>query len=307
MTRPCPIPAYPEAVPLTLEMRRFLHPLLKKLPCGVSEFSFANLFLFRANHNYRVTRLPDARYAFLGEDPRGPFFMLPFDLPAPDILAGLFAKHGFMKCVPEPLVLKLETLGYAVAEDRDNFDYLYSRHDLAHLPGRKFHKKKNLIRAFEASYTYEGFPLMETDVPDALQVLEDWRAGRDQDDDYAAAKEALLHMEALQLCGGIYRVDGKPAAYTLGEENALGKSFIIHFEKAAPGYKGLYQFLNQCFAKILPEKYETINREQDLGDEGLRKAKLSYQPVGFVKKYRATVPAAPAQPATRSSLLVDGR
>ena len=64
-------------------------------------------------------------------------------------------------------------------------------------------------------------------------------------------------------------------------------SYAIHFEKAAPDYKGLYQFINQSFASVLPESYNIINREQDLGIAGLRKAKLSYQPTGFVKKYRA--------------------
>ena len=96
-------------------------------------------------------------------------------------------------------------------------------------------------------------------------------------------------MEELQLCGGIYYVDGQPVAYSLGEELARGKSFVIHFEKAVSEYKGLWQFVNQAFASILPDKYETVNREQDLGNEGLRKAKLSYKPVGFVKKYRATL------------------
>ena len=67
-----------------------------------------------------------------------------------------------------------------------------------------------------------------------------------------------------------------------------GRSFAIHFEKAVSGYKGVWQFVNQAFASILPEKYETVNREQDLGDEGLRAAKLSYKPAGFVMKYRAT-------------------
>ncbi len=291
MTRPCPVPTYPEAVPLSLDLRRFLHPMFKKLHCGISEFTFANLYLFRKKHHYRITRAEGAHYALLGEGAKGPFFMLPFDLPSHELLKTLFERHGTMRCVPEPLVIKLEALGYRVLEDRDNFDYLYSRHDLAHLPGRKFHKKKNLIRAFESSYAYEGQPLLEENLPDALQILDAWRAGREDDGDYLAAKEALENMEKLQLCGGLYRVDGRPAAYTLGEENALGKSFLIHFEKAVPGYKGLYQFVNQCFARILPDKYETINREQDLGDEGLRKAKLSYQPVGFVKKYVATLPA----------------
>jgi len=105
------------------------------------------------------------------------------------------------------------------------------------------------------------------------------------------AKEALERMDELQLCGGIYYVDGKPAAYILGEEIAEGKTFVIHFEKAVGEYKGLYQFINQSFAAILPEKYTYINREQDLGDEGLRQAKLTYRPVGFIKKYRAALNA----------------
>ena len=104
-----------------------------------------------------------------------------------------------------------------------------------------------------------------------------------------AATEALNHMDELQLCGGIYYVDSQPVAYTLGEELALGRTFVIHFEKAvdADRYKGLYQFINQAFAAILPDKYDTINREQDLGDPGLRQAKESYNPVAFIEKFHA--------------------
>ena len=96
-------------------------------------------------------------------------------------------------------------------------------------------------------------------------------------------------MWPLQLCGGIFYIDEKPVAYCLGEELALGTGFVIHFEKAVvePQFKGIYQFINQAFASILPEKYETLNREQDLGDPGLRQAKESYHPSGFVRKYRA--------------------
>ena len=103
-------------------------------------------------------------------------------------------------------------------------------------------------------------------------------------DEYVGEKKA----EALQLCGGIYYVEGRPVAYSLGEELSQGRSFVIHFEKAVQEYRGLWQFVNQAFASILPEQYETINREQDLGNEGLRTAKLSYRPVDFVKKYRVS-------------------
>ena len=84
----------------------------------------------------------------------------------------------------------------------------------------------------------------------------------------------------------MYYADGEPAGYALGEEIGDGKMFVIHFEKALTRFRGLYQFVNMSFAAILPQKYTYINREQDLGIEGLRKAKLSYQPAGFVKKYR---------------------
>jgi hypothetical protein len=96
-------------------------------------------------------------------------------------------------------------------------------------------------------------------------------------------------MWPLQLCGGIFYIDGRPVAYCLGEVLAQGKCFVIHFEKAVAveRYKGIYQYINQAFASILPEKYETVNREQDLGILSLRQAKESYNPLGFVKKYRA--------------------
>ena len=96
-------------------------------------------------------------------------------------------------------------------------------------------------------------------------------------------------MDELQLCGGVYYVNDEPVAYSLGLELARGRSFDIKFEKAVDPeiYKGIYQFVNQAFASILPESYEWINREQDLGIPGLRQAKESYRPVGFVRRWTA--------------------
>jgi uncharacterized protein len=282
------IPDYPLTTKLSLLMRPLLHPLLQQLPAGISEFTFANLYLFRDAHQYKISRLPDGLIILTGRDGDTPFFMSPFGLPAQDLLPELFTSFQRMKCVSEQQAGNLETMGFAVREDRDNFDYLYRREDLARLSGRKFSKKRNHIKAFINNYSYKGKPLIEEYIPDALAVLEQWRQGRDHPGDYAAAREALLKSEELQLCGGIYYVDGKPAAYSLGEELMRGTSFVIHFEKALSDYKGIWQFINQAFASILPDKYDTINREQDLGDEGMRSAKMSYRPVGFVKKFMAT-------------------
>ena len=279
--------SYPESTDISLALRPLLHPLFQQVCSGISEHTFANVYLFRATYNYRVSALPDGTVAILGQEKKQPFFMLPFALPKPALLKRLFQDLGMMKCVTAAQKEILEQQGYLVEEDRNNFDYLYLRHDLAELAGRQFHKKRNLIKAFVSSHDYTAKPLRQEHAAQAIQVLDTWQHDQPKDADYQAAMEAIMCMEELQLCGGIYFVDDTPVAYVLGEQLACGKSFVIHFEKAVPGYKGLYQFINQSFASILPESYETINREQDLGIAGLRKAKLSYNPTGFVEKYRA--------------------
>jgi uncharacterized protein len=285
------VPEYPLAAEISLTQRPLLHPLFQVLPEGISEFTFANIYLFRQGHNYRLSRLPDGRLVLLGCDGEQRFFMSPFGLPDKALLDSLMAEHSRMKCVSITQKPQLEALGYAVVADRDNFDYLYSRRELAELSGRKFMKKRNLIKAFVNNHHYEGRPLLDEYLGEALAILEQWQAEHDSLGDYHPAREALEKSEELQLCGGIYYADGEPAAYTLGEELACRSSFVIHFEKALNRYKGLYQFVNQSFAEIIGDPYDTLNREQDLGEEGLRHAKLSYRPVGFVEKYLAMPPA----------------
>jgi hypothetical protein len=285
------IPHYPDACDLTLDQRTTLHKCLHTLPNGISEFTFANLYLFRDYHHYKLTVLANNLMALTGQDKDAPFFLLPFGLPDAEDLSRLFTDHMTLKCVTESQKNALQALGYTVAEDRDNFDYLYRRSDLAELQGRKFSKKRNLIKAFINNYEYTGEPLLEEHIPEAVSILEQWRNEHGKEGDYFAAREALEKAWELQLCGGIYYVENHPVAYNLGEELANSTMFVIHFEKALQGYKGLAQFINQSFASILPDIYDTINREQDLGDEGLQQAKHSYQPSGFVKKYRAHIKA----------------
>ena len=299
---------YPNSSEITRQMRPTLHPLLAKLSEGISEFTFANIYLFRSSHQYRIARLQNSLFVITGSDKDKPFFMLPFGLPdrqrtedrgqradmgeapmPPNLLDEIFEKFGSMKCVSQPQSEILTQMGYCIAEDRDNFDYLYSRTDLEGLFGRQMHKKKNLLNAFMRTFDGVAKPLLDEYAGDAMNVLESWREARGDAGDYYACKDAIEHMYELQLCGGIYYIEDKPVGFTLGEENALGTSFVIHFEKAVDvdKYKGLYQFINHTFASFLPDKYATINREQDLGEPGLRRAKESYNPIGFVKKYRA--------------------
>ncbi|GBD94076.1 hypothetical protein BMS3Abin05_01673 [bacterium BMS3Abin05] len=277
---------YPKFSEISLDDRDVLHPLFQRLDEGISEFTFANIYLFRKNHHYKISRIRDDLYLITGHDNGEPFFILPFGLPEPEMLQKLFLEFHGMKIVSENQAKLLTRLGYSVKEDRDNFDYLYTRTDLAGLPGRKFSKKRNLVKLFVNNHNYRACPLFDSYREDALSILEKWCRDRDDIGDCDAAREALEKMQTLQLCGTIYYVDDQPVAFTLGEELVKETSYVIHFEKAVGNYKGLYQFINKAFASMLPECYKTINREQDLGNEGLRHAKMSYKPIGFIKKYR---------------------
>lgn len=284
------IPKYPDSAEISIDMRPLLHLKLQALADGVSEFTFANIYLFRRTHNYRISRLDNELLVITGRDNDVPFFMLPFGLPEESIIKELFNNHHIMKSASPQQAEILANMGYTAREDRENFDYLYSREDLANLTGRKFHKKKNLLKLFVRNNEYQAKPLLEEYRDDAFEILERWNAQHGGSNDFSAAKQALEKMWPLQLCGGIFYIDRQPAAYCLGEELALGESFVIHFEKAVLGEnsRGIYQYVNQAFASILPEKYKTVNREQDLGNPGLRQAKMSYNPVDFVRKYKVT-------------------
>jgi hypothetical protein len=205
------------------------------------------------------------------------------------VLEDLFRTHDFWKNIPPSVLLParegLERRGIEVAEDRNNFDYLYLRSDLADLAGKKYHKKRNLVNAFTAAFQVREEHLTEKLTGDALLVLEDWRENRGEDGDYGPAREALGLLGVLKLRGSIWYVKDRPIGWCLGESIARGRMFAIHFEKGLDEYKGIYQYMNQSFAASLPAYYSRLNREQDLGDEGLRQAKMTYRPSGFVEKY----------------------
>jgi len=282
------IAVYPEFSEVALEQRPVLDPRFRALPEGMSELTFANIYLFRRAHRYRVAQLEGDLAVITGEDAE-PFFILPFGLPQRQTLDELLDRYRTTKCSSSSQAEQLSAMGYRIWEDRDNFDYLYRREDLAGLSGRKLHRKKNLVNLFLRNNSCTAKPLLVEYAGDALRILEAWRQQQETPGDYEAAREAIEKMEPLQLCGGIFYVNDEPAAYALGEELAQGRTWVTHFEKAVADerYKGLYQYVNQAFGSILPEKYELINREQDLGDPGLRQAKESYKPAGYIKKYRA--------------------
>jgi len=294
------IPSFPEFTPISIDLKSEMHPKLSLTPDGVSEFTFAGLYLFRKRYQYRVSKVEDKTFILSGIQPphaaqqaageeAKKFFMTPCASPGKGILEELFKTHDYWKNISESVLIhkraRLEEWGAEFSEDRDNFDYLYLRTDLAELPGKKYHKKRNLVAQFLKSYTHEEKPITPELIPDAMKVLEGWRSDKGEDGDYLACREALELFGELNMKGLLVYIDGKPAGWCLGEPIARGRIFTIHFEKGIEDYKGIYQFINQAFAASLPEYFTHINREQDLGEEGLRQAKMTYRPSGFVRKY----------------------
>ena len=184
--------------------------------------------------------------------------------------------------------------------DRDYADYLYLRTDLATLSGKKFQSKRNHVNKFKKTYNYEYTPITPDRIQECLDLEAEWCKVNNCDQQEGTGNErraliyALHHFDELGLSGGILHVDGKIVAFTFGMPINQAP-FGVHVEKADTSIDGAYAMINYEFANRIPEQYTYINREEDLGIEGLRKAKLSYQPAIILEKYIACLKDQPVE------------
>lgn len=170
---------------------------------------------------------------------------------------------------------------------RDNCEYIYLREDLANLKGKKYHSKRNHISAFSKKYNWQYEDLSEDNIQEILEISKQWYLekkidGASIDSEKKGIEILLSNAERFAVKGGLIRVDGKSVAFCLATP-INNEVYDINIEKALPDFNGAYPVINNEFAKRLNCKY--INREDDLGIEGLRKAKLSYKPEIILKKY----------------------
>ncbi len=178
--------------------------------------------------------------------------------------------------------------------DRDSYDYLYDINDLAELKGRKFQKKRNHLNRFRQAHPdYYLEPVTPENTQCILDYVNLWYARRLEDNPHAdylmersAIEKALAHWEALGLEGLILRDGEDTLAFAIGSRLSAD-TFDIHFEKSLDTQDGAYAAINQGFAAYLRQKYPELaflNREDDMGIEGLRKAKLSWCPHRLIEK-----------------------
>ena len=180
---------------------------------------------------------------------------------------------------------------FGIWRNRDYEDYVYRADDLRNLTGRRYQPKRNHINRFEAAYDYRYEELTPALAPECMRLEREWRAGHDSHAaeltaEQRAMQRAFDHFGKLELRGGALFVGEKLVAFTIG--SAINdEAFCIHVEKADTRYDGAFTMINRLFAQHLPPHYTLIDREEDLGLEGLRQSKLSYHPLFLQPKLTA--------------------
>ncbi len=286
-------PRYPRKRSLQLADKVFFNTVFGRLQPRISEFSFANLYLFRKAHEYGVSMVGDSPVVFGRGYDGGEYFLPPLGGDIGKALGALLDEgrslYGADESFVEGFLRDVEAV--ETTEDRDSFDYLYLREELAELPGNRFHKKKNRVNYFTGRHSYAIEPYSGKHLEGALRLLDDWRRVRSDLDspsllpEIAATEEALRMAELLSLKGVVVLVEGEVKAFVLGEKlNDL--TSVCHFEKSDTFLEGLSQLADREFARLCFTECVYLNREQDLGEPNLRRAKLSYHPVEMVKKFR---------------------
>lgn len=181
---------------------------------------------------------------------------------------------------------------FLITAERADFDYIYSREKLATLVGKKLHGKRNHIARFKDGDDWSYEPMTAENLKECRQMTYTWikmrseKWNEEMEQEIMVLHEAFDHKEELGLVGGVIRKAGEIVAFAMGER-LNSNTFVVHFEKAYPDMQGAYPMINQQFVQHVCGEYEYVNREDDTGDLGLRKAKLSYYPEILLKKYMA--------------------
>ncbi|MFX0020736.1 MAG: DUF2156 domain-containing protein [Candidatus Hermodarchaeota archaeon] len=295
--------------PIEITHKNLFDEYFQKYPPKSSEFTFTNLFMWRNYYNFLFMEFNDHLVLFsydylknrrnpINNNAKDCIYFFPPIGPSPElIIIELFEKLSNIEIhrVPEEICEKLtehenfDEFNLEILEDRNNWDYVYDKEEILNLAGNKYRQNRRWLQKFLDNYEYD-FQLLRKNLVDKCKELQlEWCIMRACTEDESleaeekAIYEALNNFEALGFNGGLLCVNDKCAAYTFGE--MLNKNtLVIHIEKAHMEFEGAYQAINNFFLKNCCVEAICVNREQDLGIEGLRRAKESYKPIKMHKK-----------------------
>ncbi len=294
------IPEFPDFKGIELRDREFFHDVFRRYKPQLSEYTFTNLFIWRSHYGFEWSVYGDwTLVSFRGKDgcvcgiaPIGPPSRKDAALMFLDWMRERNAQSGArIDRADAALAAELESSGSITCVPvRDHFDYVYLREELVRLAGSRYRSKRNHMNQLLRSYSFSYDHLQDKDIPECLELQNKWCMEKRCEEDmnllgeWEAVKEILVGFHDLKVHGGVIRIGGRVKAFTIGEL-LNPETAVVHIEKADPEIPGLYPVINQKFCERSWQDVTYVNREQDLGITGLRKAKLSYYPHHFVEKY----------------------
>lgn len=265
------------------------------------EYSFANNYLWRDIYGVKMAK-EQGCLIFQFEDRKEHCYTIPIGAGnrkgALDALIAMEREKGRGLVLGTLMQSDLDWLEqnypgqYKVETNRDDYDYVYTTEKLSTLSGRKLHGKRNHIARFKDGNNWLYRDMMPEDAGECLRFLDLWKEAESEnwndemENELHINRRALRHLADLVLDGGVLYKGGRLVAFCIGEP-LNSNTYVVHIEKALASVQGAYPMINQQFVLHHCQDYEYVNREEDTGDEGLRKAKLSYQPALLVEKFQA--------------------
>ena len=284
---------------IKLEDRPIIHPIVSQIPYQLCNYNFVNMVIWGSMYSPAYCMI-DQMLVIVSQPKEKQYFNFPlgqgYAKPVIDKLIDYAKEKEIpfkMINITQEMKTVLETyypdkLTFSLS--RDYSDYLYNTQDLLLLQGKKYQSKRNHINKFKKLYNYQYKNMTVEDIPECIEMHKQWvlthckRGNIGLENETCATAKALQLFTKLELKGGVLRVDGNVVAFTLG--HAINPStFDVCIEKALSEYEGAYTMINQQFVEHQLTAYPYVNREEDTGEEGLRKAKLSYYPVKLIDKY----------------------
>ena len=289
--------------PISLEDRDIITSFTLKGVYRNCDFSFANMCSWQFLYGSEYVMINNMLLIRFWLEDNRPAYMLPLgkgDLSEAIKLLEKDAKDmGHTLCllgVTSDAVLYLEKLfpgEFRFIQERDYYDYIYLRENLVGLVGKKYQSKRNHINRFRQEYdNYRYTSITQDMIAQCLELEAKWCIDNDcaENEDLLNERRsmtfALEHMDELGILGGAIWIGNEIEAFTFGAP-ITSDTFGVHVEKANTEIDGIYAVINKEFARHIPDNYLYVNREEDLGIPGLRKAKLSYHPTILLEKNAA--------------------
>ncbi|MDR2905059.1 MAG: phosphatidylglycerol lysyltransferase domain-containing protein [Helicobacteraceae bacterium] len=262
---------------------------------------FSNLYLWRFARKIEIASDPDFIFVKQTSKEAGKYFLAPIALNANadlknalEILKNYAGKAGFRLVFRAVTATQKEAIQNALSQefefefDRDHSDYIYSVSDLINLKGRVYHGKKNFVNRFAMLYGENYERISAANLAEAAKFAEEWfkRSPYGSNEEKLGILAVLAEFERFNLRGGLLRAQNEIAAITISEKLSKDRA-VIHIEKANAEFQGAYQAINYAHLANEYADFASVNREEDLGIEGLRKAKLSYHPAQILEKFTA--------------------